>query len=61
MNWVVSEFLGLYWVDSHVIQLVYDIRWWFGQIKEHGPLSLNLGNDVDLWLYVDHSTEFVVD
>ena len=48
MDWVVSEFLGLYWVDLHVIQLVYDNCWWFGQIEEHDPLSLTLGSDIDL-------------
>ena len=61
MDWVANEFLGLYWVDLHVIQLVYDICWWFGLIEEYDPLSLTLGSDLDLccmviiqlsWLFI---------
>ena len=46
--WVVSEFLRLYWVYLHVIQLVHDNCWWLGKIEEHDPLSLTLGRDLDL-------------
>ena len=49
MDLVVIEFLGLDWVDLHVIQLVYENCWWFGQTDEHDPLSLILGSDVELY------------
>ena len=48
IDWVVSEFLGLCWVDLHVIQLVYDNCLWFGLIEEYDPPSLTLGSDLDL-------------